>query len=136
MGQRAGSVALLDERHAMTHVRPQSAIVPTQSELERTYAGRRVLVTGHTGFKGSWLTSWLADLGAEVTGFSLAPNTDPSMFERLMLEERCHHIVGDAIPMRFAAASARLVPKSSSIWRRSPSFGIVTSARWKRWRPT
>ncbi len=44
------------------------------------YAGRRVLVTGHTGFKGSWLTQWLLDLGAEVTGYALAPPTEPSLF--------------------------------------------------------
>lgn len=45
------------------------------------YAGRRVFVTGHTGFKGSWLTLWLLDLGAEVTGYSLGPPTEPSLFE-------------------------------------------------------
>jgi CDP-glucose 4,6-dehydratase len=45
------------------------------------YAGRRILVTGHTGFKGSWLTQWLLDLGADVTGYALAPPTDPSLFE-------------------------------------------------------
>jgi CDP-glucose 4,6-dehydratase len=45
------------------------------------YAGRRVFVTGHTGFKGSWLTQWLLDLGAEVTGYSLGPPTEPSLFE-------------------------------------------------------
>jgi len=45
------------------------------------YAGRRVLVTGHTGFKGSWITQWLLDLGADVTGYALAPPTEPSLFE-------------------------------------------------------
>jgi len=45
------------------------------------YAGRRVFVTGHTGFKGSWLTLWLLDLGADVTGYALAPPTEPSLFE-------------------------------------------------------
>ena len=44
-------------------------------------SGRRVFVTGHTGFKGSWLTQWLLDLGADVTGYSLAPPTEPSLFE-------------------------------------------------------
>jgi CDP-glucose 4,6-dehydratase len=43
--------------------------------------GRRVLVTGHTGFKGSWLSLWLHAMGAEVYGYSLAPATDPSMFD-------------------------------------------------------
>jgi len=45
------------------------------------YAGRRVFVTGHTGFKGTWLTLWLLDLGAEVTGYALGPPTEPSLFE-------------------------------------------------------
>ena len=45
------------------------------------YAGRRVFVTGHTGFKGSWLTQWLLDLGADVTGYALEPPTQPSLFE-------------------------------------------------------
>lgn len=47
------------------------------------YAGRRVFVTGHTGFKGSWLTLWLLDLGADVSGFALEPPTEPSLFEVL-----------------------------------------------------
>ena len=45
------------------------------------YKGRRVLITGHTGFKGSWLSLWLSRLGAKVCGYSLAPNTKPSLFE-------------------------------------------------------
>jgi CDP-glucose 4,6-dehydratase len=47
------------------------------------YRGRSVLVTGHTGFKGSWLTCWLQALGARVTGYALAPATDPSLFDLL-----------------------------------------------------
>lgn len=47
----------------------------------RNWSGRRVFVTGHTGFKGSWLTFWLRELGAEIHGYSLAPPTDPSLFE-------------------------------------------------------
>jgi CDP-glucose 4,6-dehydratase len=54
---------------------------------------RRVLVTGHTGFKGSWLSLWLQQLGAEVVGFSLAPNTSPSHFEVLKL--KMESVVGD-----------------------------------------
>ena len=50
------------------------------------YAGRRVLVTGHTGFKGSWLCLWLERLGAEVTGLALAPNTDPAHWSLLKLD--------------------------------------------------
>jgi len=49
--------------------------------LRAAYAGRSVLVTGHTGFKGPWLAHWLRELGAEVTGFALAPETSPSLFD-------------------------------------------------------
>lgn len=45
------------------------------------WRGRRVLVTGHTGFKGSWLSLWLQSMGAEITGVALAPDTNPSLFE-------------------------------------------------------
>lgn len=47
------------------------------------YHGKRVLITGHTGFKGSWLSLWLSHLGAKVCGYSLAPNTKPSLFEEI-----------------------------------------------------
>jgi CDP-glucose 4,6-dehydratase len=60
------------------------------------YAGRRVLVTGHTGFKGSWLCEWLLSLGAEVSGYALEPPTDPSLFAELDLARRiAHHRIGD-----------------------------------------
>lgn len=50
------------------------------------YQNRRVLVTGHTGFKGSWLTFWLQQLGANVVGVALEPDTDPSHYKLLQLE--------------------------------------------------
>ncbi len=59
------------------------------------FHARRVLVTGHTGFKGAWLCEWLLGLGAEVTGLSLPPNTDPSLFNQLGLARRLRHIIGD-----------------------------------------
>ncbi len=59
------------------------------------YAGKRVLITGHTGFKGSWLAEWLIALGAEVTGFALSPPTQPSLFDQLGLVSRLRHVVGD-----------------------------------------
>jgi CDP-glucose 4,6-dehydratase len=59
------------------------------------YAGRRVFVTGHTGFKGSWLVAWLLRLGADVTGYALDPPTTPSLFEELGLAGRIRHIVAD-----------------------------------------
>lgn len=70
-------------------------VSPTAAELRATYAGKRVLVTGHTGFKGSWLTLWLAELGAEVTGYALAPDTTPALFERAGVEPCCRSIIAD-----------------------------------------
>jgi CDP-glucose 4,6-dehydratase len=60
-----------------------------------TYRGRRVLVTGHTGFKGSWLTTWLLKLGAEVIGIAKDVPTQPAMFEELGLARRIKHIQAD-----------------------------------------
>ena len=57
--------------------------------------GRRVLLTGHTGFKGAWLTAWLRALGAEVTGLSLPPDTDPSLWELIGSRMRIQEIGGD-----------------------------------------
>lgn len=64
-------------------------------ELEIFYAGKRVLVTGHTGFKGSWLIRILTLLGAQVTGYATKPPTDPSLFAIAGLEETIRHIEGD-----------------------------------------
>ncbi len=63
--------------------------------FENIYHDRRVLVTGHTGFKGSWFSSWLLDLGATVAGFSTNVPTKPSHFEALRLSDRIEHFEGD-----------------------------------------
>ncbi len=60
-----------------------------------TFKGKRVLVTGHTGFKGSWLCEWLLSLGAEITGFALPPATRPALFDQLDLASRIRHMIGD-----------------------------------------
>ncbi|MGI8807506.1 MAG: CDP-glucose 4,6-dehydratase [Acidimicrobiales bacterium] len=63
--------------------------------FEGCYRGRRVLVTGHTGFKGAWLSAWLLHLGAEVHGLSIGTVSQPSLFEILELERRMDHRLGD-----------------------------------------
>lgn len=59
------------------------------------YEGKKVLVTGHTGFKGSWLSIWLTELGAKVIGYSLEPPTEPNLFEAINLKDKITHIIGD-----------------------------------------
>ncbi len=59
------------------------------------WSGKRVFVTGHTGFKGSWLTLWLNRLGAVVRGYALAPDSNPSMFEGLSIARLCDNVTGD-----------------------------------------
>lgn len=64
-------------------------------EFLEVFRDRRVLVTGHTGFKGSWLTLWLKSLGAKVAGYSLPPPTDPAMFDLCQVSDGIEHIIGD-----------------------------------------
>jgi nucleoside-diphosphate-sugar epimerase len=63
--------------------------------FENTYKNKKVLITGHTGFKGSWLAIWLKELGAEVIGYALDPPSDPNNFEATKLQEKITHIHGD-----------------------------------------
>lgn len=59
------------------------------------YQGKKVFVTGHTGFKGSWMCKMLANAGAIVTGYSLNPPTQPSLFEIAEIEQDVHSVIGD-----------------------------------------
>jgi len=72
------------------------------------YQGRRVFVTGHTGFKGAWLVRWLVQLGAEVAGYALPPPTDPSLFAAIDWDGRLNHCLGD---VRDAAALEALIKR-------------------------
>ena len=63
--------------------------------LRETFAGRRVLITGDTGFKGSWLSLWLSDLGAETFGFALPPEGETPLFDALGIGELITHHDGD-----------------------------------------
>ena len=59
------------------------------------FANKKVWLSGHTGFKGSWLATWLLQLGARVHGFALEPPTKPSLFEQLGLASEVEHEIGD-----------------------------------------
>ena len=56
---------------------------------------KKVFLTGHTGFKGSWLSLWLQQLGADVTGYSLSPPTNPNLFEAADVAQGMTSIIGD-----------------------------------------
>lgn len=72
------------------------------------WKGRRVFLTGHTGFKGSWLSLWLSSLGAKVYGFALEPITEPSMFKTAAVESRlAGHVIGDIRDRQALAAAIR-----------------------------
>ena len=78
------------------------------------YRGKRVFVTGHTGFKGAWLCKLLALAGADVTGFSLNPPTEPSLFEIAGIARDVHSVIGDirdyaALKAAFDEAQPELV---------------------------
>jgi CDP-glucose 4,6-dehydratase len=73
------------------------------------WEGKRVLVTGHTGFKGSWLCMWLDSMGADVTGYSISVPTDPSLFELAHVADEVRSLTGD---VRDRAALARAVDES------------------------
>jgi len=66
-----------------------------KSELFETYRDKRVLVTGHTGFKGGWLSQWLISLGAKVSGIALPPDGEISLFDQLQLENKLNHHLCD-----------------------------------------
>lgn len=77
----------------------ESVGIEMQLDME-FYRGKKVLVTGHTGFKGSWLCKILLNAGAEVTGYSLEPPTEPNLFSISRLEDKMHSVIGDVRDLR------------------------------------
>ena len=63
--------------------------------FDNIYKGKKIIITGHTGFKGSWLSTWLISLGADVVGISKDIPTSPSMFVELGIEEKLTHYIAD-----------------------------------------
>ncbi len=76
------------------------------------WRGRKVFLTGHTGFKGSWLSIWLHHLGAIVTGYALEPPTDPSLYALAAVDSLVTSIIADVRdPERLQAAMAKAAPE-------------------------
>ena len=106
------------------------------------YEGRRVFVTGHTGFKGSWLTAWLLQMGAEVAGFSDVVPTSPSHFDVIGLGGRIRDYRGD-VRDRKALVEAMREFKPEIVFHLAALLTITPptpskSTRWARstcWKP-
>ena len=94
----------------------------------RFWAGRRVLVTGHTGFKGAWLSLWLTELGAQVSGFARDVPTDPSLYALARVDELVEHVDGDIRDERVTEAPARLRPEAAP-WMAGRPLGIHGDAQ-------
>jgi CDP-glucose 4,6-dehydratase len=88
--------------------------------FNNTFEGKRVWLSGHTGFKGSWLSEWLLDLGAVVHGYALTPDTTPSLFDQLELAGRLENEIADI-------RDAHAVRKSIHAFR--PDFVIHMAAQ-------
>ena len=77
------------------------------------WLGKKVFITGHTGFKGGWLSLWLSKLGADVTGYALAPESSPSLFDVARIEDHVTSIIGDI--RDFAALEAAISQSNPEI---------------------
>jgi CDP-glucose 4,6-dehydratase len=75
--------------------RPREVEEMVMMDLQAVYAGKKVFLTGHTGFKGSWLLQWLHLLGAEVMGYALEPETDEDLYCLLQGDSLCHSVIAD-----------------------------------------
>lgn len=64
---------------------------------KETYNGKRILITGHTGFKGGWLTLWLQMMGAQICGYALKPNTHPALFDAAQVQDGIQNVFGDIL---------------------------------------
>lgn len=76
--------------------------------LNSIFKNKKVLITGHNGFKGSWLSLWLTKLGANVIGYSLPPPTEPNLFEAINLKNRIIHILGDIRDEKYLTSGIRI----------------------------
>lgn len=99
------------------------------------WAGKRVLVTGHTGFKGAWATLWLDAMGAIVTGFARAPDQSPALFDLAQVDRHCRSIIGEltdaaAVKRAVAASNPQVVLHlaAQALVRRSLAMPVETVA--------
>ena len=95
-------------------------------EVFEFYKGKKVLVTGHTGFKGAWLCRILIKAGAEVTGYSLEPPTVPDLFSMAGLEGRMDSVIGDIRDLdHLKGPLKRRIRSWSCIWQPAHCPGFL-----------
>lgn len=131
MGRRQGTL----EGVAVTNSTHSDAVDAARLPDPAFWRGRRVLLTGHTGFKGTWAATWLGEMGAQVTGFALAPDTEPAMFAQTRLARHVTSILGDlrdldAVDraMRLAAPQIVIHMAAQPIVRRALADPVETIA--------
>lgn len=78
-------------------------------DLRTFYKGKRVFVTGHTGFKGAWMCKTLSILGADVTGYSLEPPTQPALYEMIGLDNEIESVIGDIRDLNYLIETVQRV---------------------------
>lgn len=76
-----------------------------KNDMQTFWQGKKVFLTGHTGFKGSWLALWLQHLGAEVWGYALAPEGEKNLFTQAQVANHMHSVVGDIGDVEFLNAT-------------------------------
>ena len=64
-------------------------------QLAQAYKGKKIFITGHTGFKGSWLCLWLQQLGATIKGYALEPEVRPNLYDSLVAENKIESVIAD-----------------------------------------
>ena len=90
------------------------------------YKGKRVLITGHTGFKGSWLCEVLVKYGAYVIGYSLQPPTEPSLYRLAGIEKEIVSVIGDIRDLKsYIVCLKNIIQKLYFILRHSPLYEKV-----------
>ena len=99
--------------------------------FDNTFKDLNVLITGHTGFKGAWLSTWLLELGANVTGYSLAQKNTPNLFSLLQLGKEMTSIEGEILGIFgfiIGGLFWMLVPyldRNTIKEKKSPAFSVI-----------